>query len=112
MSTPEEHLRTVSEGAGFIRTVATGMYCKTGEDVDDGFGNFIESCRECTLSRTHQDSEAQLWLHKYTDTGPVLDVKIICHHNVHGIENLIPSTSGGKTKVWVVKYRSSTSLRG
>ena len=33
--------------------------------------------------------------------------KVICHHNVHGIEIQIASTSGDKTKVWVVLSRSS-----
>ena len=39
--------------------------------------------------------------------GPVLDVKVLCHHHVHGIEIQIPSTFGDKTKVWVVMSRSS-----
>ena len=38
--------------------------------------------------------------------GLVLDVKVICHL-VHGIGIQIPSTSGDKTKVWVVISRSS-----
>ena len=102
MMTPEEQLRTVSERAGFIRSVSKGMCHRTGEDADDGFGNLIASCREHILSRTHPDSEAQLWIFKYTEIGFVLDVKINCHHNIHGIEIQIPSTSGDKTKVWVV----------
>ena len=48
MMTPEEQLRTVSERAGFVRTVSKRMYYKTGEDVDDRFGNLIASCREYT----------------------------------------------------------------
>ena len=43
----------------------------------------------------------------YTDIGPVLDVKFICHHNVDRIEIQISSTSGDKIKVWVVISRSS-----
>ena len=39
---------------------------------------------------------------KYTEIGHVLDVKVICHHKVHGIDIQIPSTSGDTTKVWVV----------
>ena len=45
MMIPEGQFRTVSERAGFVRTVSKGMYYKTGEDVDDGFGNLIVSCR-------------------------------------------------------------------
>ena len=48
------------------------MYYKIGEDVNDGFGNFIASCRECTLSRTHPDFDAKLWIYKYTEIGPVI----------------------------------------
>ena len=84
--TPEEQLRTVSERAGFVRTGSKGMYYETGEDVDDGFANFIASCREYTVSRIRPDSEAKLWIYKYTKIGLVLDVKVICHHNVHGSE--------------------------
>ena len=53
MMTREEQFRTVSEGTGFIRTVSKGMYYRTGEDENDGFGNFVTSCQEYTLSRTH-----------------------------------------------------------
>ena len=88
------------------------MYYRTGEDVNDGFGNLTASCREYTLSRTHRDSEAKLGIFKYTEIGPVLDVKVICHHNVHGLETQILPTSGDNTKVWVVISRSSKSLRG
>ena len=88
----DEQLRTVSERAGFVRSVSKGMYYKTDEDVDDGFGSFA-SCRENTFFRTQPASGAKLWIYKYTEIGPVLDVKVICHHNVHGIEIQI-STSG------------------
>ena len=95
------------EEAGFVRTVSKVRYYKTVRDVDDGFGNLIVSCRECVLSRTHFDSEAKLWIYKYTQIGPVLDVKVFCHHKVHGIEIQIPSTSGDNTEGWVVISRSS-----
>ena len=81
------------------------MYYKTGEDVDDGFGQFIASCREYTSSRIHPDSEAKFSMFKYTEIGLLLDVKVICHHNVHGMKIQIPS-SVDKTKVWVVISRS------
>ena len=100
----EEQLRTLCEKAGFIRAVSEGMYYRTGEDE---FGNLVASCREYTLSRTHPHSEAKLWIYKYREIGPVLDVKLICHHNVHGVEIQILSTYGDDTKVWVVISRSS-----
>ena len=43
---------------------------------------------------------------KYTEIGPVLDVKIICHpEDHHGLEIQISSTSGDNTNVWVVISR-------
>ena len=47
----------------------------------------------------------KLWIQKYTEIGPVLEVKTFCHLDVHGIEVQIPSTSGNNTNVWVVMSR-------
>ena len=60
-------------------------------------------------STTHPDSEAKLCLNKNTEIGSVLDIKIICHHNVCGIEIQIPSKSADYTKVWVVISRRSSN---
>ena len=49
-------------------------------------GMLLHHAESAHFSRTHPDSEAKLWIYKYTEIGPVLDVKVICHHNVHGIE--------------------------
>ena len=59
------------------------------------------------LARTHLDSEAKLWIYKYTEIGLALDVKVICHHNVYRLEIQIPCTSGDKTIFWVVISGSS-----
>ena len=88
----DEKLRTVCEEAGFKRPVFKGMYLRTSEDVSDGFGNLIASCRECSQLRAHQDSVVKLWIHRYTEIGPVRDVKIICRHGRHGIEIQISSS--------------------
>ena len=82
MMNPDEQLRTVCEEAGFLRTVSEGMCYRSGEDVNDGHGRFIASCREYTLSRTHRDPEIKLWIQKYTEIGQVLDVNLICHPKV------------------------------
>ena len=60
---------------------------------------------ENTLSRTNPDSEAKLWIHKHTEVGSVLDVKVICQHNVYGIEIQIPSTAGDKPDVYARRKR-------
>ena len=53
--------------------------------------SFNSSCREYTLSRNHRNSEIKLWIQK--EIGPVLDVRIICHPEVHhGLEIQISST--------------------
>ena len=106
MMTSEEQLRTVCEEARFVRTVSKGMCYKIGEEVDDGYVTCIASCREYTFSQTYPDSEAKLWMHKYTEIGPVLNFKVVCQHNVYGIEIQVSSTAGDKTKFWVVKSRS------
>ena len=105
MMNPDAKLRTVREEAGFIRPVSKRMYYITGEGVNDGFGNLIASCREYTLSRTHRDSEVKLWIQKYTEIGPARAAKIICPHDVHGLEIRTTSTSGDDTNVWVVISR-------
>ena len=79
---PEEQFRN-------LRRVSVGMRCTTIQDVNDGFGDRAASCREYTLSRD----------------DPVLEVKTICHLDVHGIEILITSTSGDSTNYWVVISR-------
>ena len=53
---PDEQLRTVCTEAGFIRTVSAGMYCRTGEHVNDG-----------SLPRTRRYVEVKLWIQKYTE---------------------------------------------
>ena len=62
---------------------------------------------ESTHYLTRRDSEAKFWIFRYTEIGPVFDVKVTCHHDVHGLEIQISSTSGDNTKVWVVISRDS-----
>ena len=104
MMTPAEQLHTVSEGAGFIRTVSEGMKC-TEELVRTWMMNL--GILLYHAERLTPDSEAQQWIYKYTKIGPVLDVKIICHHDVYGIEIQIASTSGDNIKVWVISRSSN-----
>ena len=49
--------------AGFVRTATEEMYFKTGEDVDDGFGNFY-----CTIPRVHLFSDPSRFCSKTLDT--------------------------------------------
>ena len=102
----DDFRRATSHQAGFVRTFSKGMCYKTNEEVDDVYVNCIASCREYTFSRTYADSEAKLWIHKYTETGLVLNVQVVCQHNVCGIEIQISSTAGDNTNVRVVISRS------
>ena len=71
--------------------------------MTEGFGNHIASCREYT-SLVQILNQNFGWC---TEIDPVLEVKVICHHSVCGIEIQISSTSGDDTNVWVVISRSS-----
>ena len=108
----DEQFGTIYESAGFIRAVSVGMYYRTGDDVNDGFGNLTTLRREYTLLRVHRDSVVKLWIQTHTEIGPVLDVKTFCHLDKHGIEIQIPSTSGDNTNVWMVYIQRLKPLRG
>ena len=73
MLDPDEQDRTIYESAGFIRPVSVGMYNRTGDDVNDGFGNLTTLRRDYTLLRAHRDSVVKLWTQTHTEIGPVLD---------------------------------------
>ena len=102
MLDPDEQFCTICESAGFIRPVSVGMYYRTSDFLNDGFGHLTASCREHTPHRAHQDSVLKLQIQRHTEIGPVLDVKTFCHLGVHGIGIQIPSTSGVNTHVWVI----------
>ena len=108
MMTPEEQLRTASEEAGFVRTVSKGMYYKTGEDVDGGFGNLIASCREYIFLGPIQSLEQNFG---YTSTQRLV---LFLMSKLSVITTFMESrfrshqTFGDETRVWVVISRSSS----
>ena len=57
--------------------------------MDDGW-EFYFIMPRVHVFRNHPVSAAKLGIYKYTEIGIVLDVKVICHHNVHGIEIQTP----------------------
>ena len=85
---PGVQFRVLGESAGFMRRVSVGMRHRTIQDVNGGFGDRTGSCREFSLPREPL-------------TGQVLEVEIICHLDVYGVEVLIPSTSGNNTNFGV-----------
>ena len=100
MLDPNEQFRKICESARFIRPVSVGMFYRTSDDMNDGFGILTASCREKTPPRAHEDSVVKLWKKIYR-------VKTFCHFDVLGIELQITSTSGGNTNAWVVISRGS-----
>ena len=48
MLDPDEQFSTIYESVGLIRPVSVGMYYRSGDDMNDGFGNLTASCREYT----------------------------------------------------------------
>ena len=81
---------------------------KTSEpffDVDDGFGGTTGSCREYTLPRDHQDSEPIGLVNGHTRIGPVLQIRVVCCLDQHGIEMQVPSTSRNGSDSWILISR-------
>ena len=97
MMFPDGQLRTVSERAGFVRTVSKEMYCTNGEDVDDGLVNFIASCREYTLSRTHLTRTRRLVLLLMSASSVITMFMASTFRSRQHLET---------TKIWVVISRS------
>ena len=76
MLDPDKQVRAINESAGFIRPVSVGMYHRTGDDVNNGFGKLTASCREYTQPRAHQDSVVKVWIQKYQGMGQVLKSRL------------------------------------
>ena len=79
----EVQFRKIWKSAGFMRRVSVGMRSGTIQDVNDGFGDRTRSCRESTLPRDDPDTEIKFWIKGNTEIGPILEVKAICHLDVH-----------------------------
>ena len=83
----KEQLSKIYEPDGFMRRVSCwNTLRKRSRRENDGFGDRTGSCRDFSLSRDDPRSEVELWTTGKTEIGPVLEVKTICHLDVHGIE--------------------------
>ena len=89
------------------RRVFVGMSYKTIPDVDDGFGDRPPACREYTLPCANQNSRiyAYATIPGQTLIGPVLQVDLIRHLGISGIEIQILSTTTKERTSWVVMCR-------
>ena len=81
-------------------------------DVDDGFGDRTPACRKYTLLRENSDSRVYATTLGPTFIGPVLQVHIIQHLGINGIETQIPSTTTKKSNFLGGDMPREEPLRG
>ena len=88
-------------GAGFLTTVEVGQYFMT-KDTEE-FSQFTDSvaCREYTLPRDENSSEAKGWIRGNTKIGPVLEVVTCCLQGKYGVEIRIESMNKDNSHSWV-----------
>ena len=90
-----------------FRVVEIGQ-CFMTKDTQEPF--FAWRCREYTLPRNDESSQAKGWIHGNTRTGLVLEVTTSCLHGKHGIEIRIWSLSGDNSQSWVRISLGSTKF--
>ena len=93
--------------AGFIHFVEVGQYFMT-KDIGKQF--FARACREYTLPRSDESSQAKGWIQGNTKIGPVLVVTTSCLYGKHGVEIRIWSLSEDNTHSWVRISHGSTEF--
>ena len=86
--------------AGFVHVVEVGQYFMTKDTGD--FRQFRPvACREYTLHRDDESSQARGWIQGNTRIGPVLEVTTSYMYGKHGIEIRIWSVSQDNSQSWV-----------
>ena len=103
----EDKVSKFSMDAGFVHVVEIGQYVMT-KDTQERF--FAWRCREYTLPRNDESSQAKGWIHGNTRIGPVLEVTTSCLHGEHGIEFRIWSLNGDNSQSWVRICHGSTKF--
>ena len=93
--------------AGFVHVGEIGQSFMT-KDTQERF--FAWGCREYTLTRNDESSQAKRWIHGITRIGRVLEVTTSCLHGKHGIEIRIWSLSGDNSQSWVRIFHGSTNF--
>ena len=84
--------------AGFVHVVEVGQYFMT-KDTGEQF--FARACREYTLPRSDESSQARGWIQGNKRIGPVLEVTTSYLYGKHGIEIRICSLSQDNSHSWV-----------
>ena len=84
-----EKLTKLCSNAGFSKNVEKGQFFITLDD--DPLDKLMWSCREYTLPRSDESSQAKGRIRGNTKIGPVLDVKVCYHQGRYGVEIKIES---------------------
>ena len=71
--------------------VSAGMMCETRPDEDDGCGQLVPFCRECTLSRPNPQSRVSAAIPGGNVIGPAIEVRIVKILDQYGLEIASPS---------------------
>ena len=97
---PENKVSKFCKEAGFMRVVEVGQYFVTKDTSN--FRQFSSvACREYTLPRDDQSSQAKGWIQGNMRIGPVLEVTTSYMYGKHGIEIRIWSVAQDNSHSWV-----------
>ena len=97
---PESKVSGFCMEAGFVRVVEVGQYFMTKDTGD--FRQFRSvACREYTLHRDDQSSQAKGWIRGNMRIGLVLEVTTSYMYGQHGIEIRIWSVTQDNSHSWV-----------
>ena len=88
-----------------LKNQSVWMYYRTGDDMNKRIWKSHSTCREYILLRARQDYLVKLWIQICSLIRPVLEFKICCHLDIHGIEIEILSASGDNTNFGVFVCR-------
>ena len=83
-----------------MKIVSKGQYFMTLDDAE--LEKSGDPCREYTLPRDDKLSKVKGWNRGNTKIGPVLEVAVSYHQGRYGIEIMIESFFGDRTRSWVL----------
>ena len=94
--------------AGFLN-VEIGQYFMTEDTAE--FSQFrAAACREYTLPRDEEASQARGWIQGNTKIGPVFEVATCCLYGEYGVEIRIMSMNKDNSHSWVRIYHGSNKF--
>ena len=95
--------------AGFLNVFEIGQYFMMKDTAE--FSQFqAVACREYTLPREEEASQAKGWIQGNAKIGPALEVATCCMHGKYGVEIRISSVNRDNTHSWVRISHGSNKL--